>query len=171
MADEERVYSATTGMPDWAREVLDRRAYAVLGTNNPDGSVHTVPLMYVFDGERFLMESRSTTRKVRNIEACPRARLLVQGSLDHERWIAVDGAAHIERGEEAARMNALVVDRYLTDGGREGWDATIAPMEDVTIVVTPDRWTWWDIAEMMEVIGEKGYTAEEAAGWFHPLDP
>lgn len=171
MTDEQKTYGAGRGVPDWADEVLGRRAYAVLATINPDGSAHTVPLMFVFDGERFLFESRSTTRKVRNIDERARARVLVQGSVEHERWIAADGPARIVRGEEAARLNAMVVDRYLTPAGEAGWNATIAPMEDVTIALTPDRWTWWDIAGMIEVIGEKGYAADDAAGWFHPLDP
>jgi PPOX class probable F420-dependent enzyme len=171
MTYEQQVYRAGTGLPEWADEVLGRRAYAVLGTLRPDGSVHTVPLMYTFDGERFLFESRSTTRKVRNIEAHPRARVLVQGSIEHERWIAADGAAEVVYGQDAAKLNAAVVDRYLTEAGGAGWNATIAPLEDVTIVLRPERWTWWDIAGMLGAITAHGYTAEEAAGWFHPLDP
>lgn len=171
MGEISQVYAAGHGLPSWAAEVLERRTYAVLGTLQPDGAVHTVPLMYVFDGERFLMESRSTTRKVRNVQSDSRCRVLVQGSLDHERWIAADGRAHVVEGEDALRLNAEVVDRYLTDDGRRGWNATIAPLEDATIVLTPERWIWWDIAGMIETIAAQGYDPEEAVEWFHPLDP
>jgi PPOX class probable F420-dependent enzyme len=171
MQTEQQVYASGQGAPAWADEVLHRRAYAVLATRNPDGSPQMAPLMYVYDGDRFLFSSRSTTRKVRNLRSRPWARVLVQGGIDHERWIAATGPTEIVDGAASHALNRQVGERYLTESGRVGWERTIGLMEDATIVLAPERWTWWDVAGMFEVIVEQGYTGEEAAAWFHPLDP
>jgi PPOX class probable F420-dependent enzyme len=170
MSTVEQIYRAGAGLPDWAEQVLQRRTYAVLATNNPDGSPQTVPLLYTFDGERFLFESRSTTRKVRNLTDRPHARVLVQGPPDDSCWIAAEGSAEIVGGAEAQRRNATVAERYLTDAGRVGWARTVAPVEDVSIALVPARWSWWSPEAMFEVISDHGYTEEEAAGWFLPMD-
>ena len=56
-----RPFRAREGDEDWTDDLLTRRTYAVLGTENPDGSVHMVPLMFAFDGERFLFETNAAT--------------------------------------------------------------------------------------------------------------
>jgi PPOX class probable F420-dependent enzyme len=171
MMSTQQVYRARHGMPEHAEEFLARRVYAVLGTQNPDGSPHTVPLMFAFDGERFLFESRSTTRKVRNVEATRNARVLVQNPPQMEGWIAAEGPAHVVRGDAAQRLNRLVADRYLTDEGHSGWASTVAPLEDVTIVLEPRTWSAWDVSAMFGTIVQQGYREEQAMAWFHPLDP
>lgn len=168
---EHQVYGSGQGAPDWADEVLSRRAYAVLATRNADGSPQTAPLMFVYDGERFLFSSRSTTRKVANLLAHPWARVLVQGSIDHERWIAAAGPTEVIEGVASRALNRRVSERYLTAAGRIGWERTIAPLEDATIVLHPERWTWWDVAGMFGVILDHGYTEHDVAEWFVPLDP
>jgi hypothetical protein len=171
MSSVEQVYRAGSGLSDWADEVLKRRSYAVLATVNPNGSAQTAPVLFAFDGERFLFESRSTTRKVRNLVGRPQARVLVQGPPDDSCWIAAEGPTEVAGGAEAQRRNAIVADRYLTDAGRVGWARTIAPLDDVSIALVPERWSWWNPAAMFDVITDHGYTAEDVAGWFHPMDP
>jgi hypothetical protein len=61
------IYRATHVLTDSMREFLSRQRYAALGTRNADGSVHVVPVIYRFDGQRFLVAAPSTTRKARNI--------------------------------------------------------------------------------------------------------
>jgi hypothetical protein len=73
-----RSYQPESGLSQWARQVPDKRVYAVLATTNPDGTQHTVPTGYAFDGERLLIQSGTGTRKVRHVEADPRVRVLVQ---------------------------------------------------------------------------------------------
>jgi PPOX class probable F420-dependent enzyme len=171
MMDAQQVYRARHGMPEHAQEFLARRVYAVLATENPDGSPHTVPLMFVFDGERFLFESRSTTRKVRNVEATGHARVLVQNPPQMEGWIAAEGPAHVVSGDAAQRLNRHVAERYLTEEGRNGWAATMASVEDVTIILEPRKWSAWDVSAMFETIARHGYREEQAMAWFHALDP
>lgn len=157
---------------EWTERLLARRTYAVLGTENPDGSAHMTPLMYAFDGDRFLFESNRRTRKVRNLVARPRARVLVQGPTDEpESWVSAAGPTELVTGEEAAELTATIVARYATEAGRRGWAAAMGPLDDVAIVLHPVRWWAWDIGSTLEVMLDAGYTEDEVAGWFHPLDP
>jgi general stress protein 26 len=57
-------------LTDGMRDFLERQPYATLATHNPDGSIHAVPLAYIFeDGLFFLAPSSSS--KARNLAARP----------------------------------------------------------------------------------------------------
>lgn len=143
---------------------------AVLGTVNPDGSPHTVPVGYLFDGRRFLVASGSTTRKVRNVETNPRVRLIVMAPATStdlgDRWVAATGSAQVVSEAEAQRLNALVLSRYLTEEGKRGFEKTFLPLLDVTIVMIPDRWQTWTEAGMLETAAEHGFTEADVADWY-----
>jgi PPOX class probable F420-dependent enzyme len=165
-------YATTAGLNDWAGKLLSLPLDALLATANPDGSPHTVPVGFAFDGQRFLIASGSTTRKVRNLEADPRARVLVMApaastGID-DGWVAADGRAQLVRGEQAQKLNRLAVAPYLTEEGKRGYEEVFLPVMDVAIVVTPERWRTWDETAMLATMVEHGYTEEDAARWYVP---
>lgn len=137
---------------------------------NADGSPHQVPVGFAFDGERFLIPTGGRTRKVRNVEANPRARVLVLApvattGLD-DGWVAADGRAHLVSGEEAVELNRTAVTRYLTDEGKPGFEATFLPLMDVTIVVTAERSQTWTVTAVIDTAAESGFTEEDLARWY-----
>jgi len=104
------------------------------------------------------------THKVRNIEADPRVRVLVQappGAMEQDGWVAADGTAVVVRGEEAIELTAETDGRYLTEVGRSAWREAFGPLLDVTMVVTPQRWQSWDDAVALGTLLERGYTVDE----------
>lgn len=157
------------GLSAWAEELLHQRVYAVLGSLNRDGSTHTAPVGFAFDGDRLLIPSRAHTHKVRNIEADPRVRVLVQATRQ-DGWVAADGTAVVIRGEEALELNAAADGRYFTEAGRMVWREAIGPLLDVTIVVTPRRWQSWDDSGYVRALLEAGHTAEQMDDWYLPRD-
>jgi PPOX class probable F420-dependent enzyme len=163
-------YRTRSELSEWARWILAQPVDAVLGTVGPDGSPHTVPVGFCFDGERFLIASGSATRKVRNLEADPRARVLVMApaaSTGHDDgWVAADGHAKLVRGARARELNRRAVAPYLTEEGASGYDEVFLPVMDVTIVVTPERWRTWDETAMLATMLEHGYTEDDAARWY-----
>lgn len=166
-------YRVGAGLNEWALDVLSRRVYAVLSTINRDGSTHTIPVGFTFDGERFVIPSGSGTRKVRNIERDPRVRMLVQAppqAMGGDGWVAADGTGAIVRGEAARERVAEVNSRYLTEAGQAVYEEVIGPIMDLAIIVTPERWQTWTDSMMFEPILERGYSEEEMAGWFLPPD-
>jgi PPOX class probable F420-dependent enzyme len=163
-------YRTRAGLPEWARRILALPVDAVLATVNPDGSPHTVPIGFCFDGERFLIASGSATRKVRNLEADPRARVLVMApaastGID-DGWVAADGHAELIRGTQAQELNRRAVAPYLTEEGARGYEEVFLPVMDVTIVVAPERWRNWDETAMLATMVEHGYTADDASRWY-----
>ena len=142
----------------------------MLATVNLDGSPHVVPVGFGFDGARILVPTQSKTRKVRNLEADPRARVLVEAPVAvtgiDDGWVAADGTATIVRGPEARELGLLAMDRYLTDEGKPKFDEVFLAILDVTIVLVPERWQTWDESGMHETMRQHGYTAEDAARWY-----
>jgi PPOX class probable F420-dependent enzyme len=130
-----------------ARELLEAPLVASLATIENDGSVHVVPIWYLWDGEAVLMATSSTSRKVRNLERDARATVMVHdspGGVD-VRGITLAGRVEIRRGEEAAAAIQAVHLRYVTAAGL----ATSSVREflagdDVILRFVPDRGTSWD---------------------------
>jgi nitroimidazol reductase NimA-like FMN-containing flavoprotein (pyridoxamine 5'-phosphate oxidase superfamily) len=72
------MYRPRHGLGEAAREVLARGQHAILGTTNPDASVHLAPVLFLHHDGRIYIETSSGTRKVRNVIARPAATILVQ---------------------------------------------------------------------------------------------
>lgn len=157
-------YVASRGLDDAARALLDSRAYAVLGTENPDGSPHLAPVMFLFDGERLLAETSAATRKARNVAATGRARLLVQAP--DASWVSGDGPATVVRGPEATRLSDPIRAKYLTPAGLAAVGAILAELDDVTIVIRPQRWLRWDLGGFLATAAARGLDLAGADDWF-----
>jgi PPOX class probable F420-dependent enzyme len=152
---------------DLARELLDACLIAKLATLNRDGSVHLVPMWFLWDGEAVLLPTSGATRKARNLERDPRGTVTIddsRGGFDL-RGITLTGRAAILRGPDAVALNRRIHLRYLTERGRElePVDRYLAT-DDVTIRFTPDRASSWDLRNT-----EQGRALRET-GEFRPLD-
>lgn len=160
------VYRARHGLSDAARRILDRRLYAVLGTENDDGSVHLVPVLFLFDHEHthILVETAAVTRKARNIAARPRASLLVQ--TPEAAWVSGSGPATLVRGAEATRLSDSIRAKYLTDQGQKECGSVLAELDDVTIVLTPTRWLGWDMNALLDTFAARGASLDDTELWF-----
>ena len=125
LADAERIALLALPLP------------GVFSTVAPDGSVHSVPIHFVFidDEIRFIAESDSV--KVRNARRTGRATLCVTTTVDEERrYVTVEGPVRIEDGLVQADLEALD-HRYGRDSGSAA-DEEYA--DTVTLVVRPERW-------------------------------
>jgi PPOX class probable F420-dependent enzyme len=132
------------------RELLGARLIAKLGTLNADGSVHLVPLWFLWREPSILLPTHHATRKIRNLERDPRATLLIddsRGGFDL-RGVTLVGEATVERGPDVAATNREIHLRYLTPEGRalpevESYLAT----DDVTINFVPTRITSFNLRD------------------------
>ncbi len=57
------IYRARHGLSDSALEVLTIAQHAILGTENRDGSLHLVPVMYLFDEGRLHLRPQRPAAK------------------------------------------------------------------------------------------------------------
>ena len=131
-----------------AGELLGARLIATLATLNADGSIHLVAMWFLWDGEAVLIPTSRTTRKVRNVERDPRATVMVddsRGGFDL-RGLTLVGQAEIVRGETALELNRSIHEKYVTAEGLS-LEAVrrYLSTDDVTIRVTPQRASSWDL--------------------------
>jgi PPOX class probable F420-dependent enzyme len=142
------------------RDVLDHQLHAMLATRNSDGSIHAVPLVYLYSGGLLLMATSSMTQKARNIAARPEVTVTVDDR-DNLRWVSAVGHAELLRGDRSRELNDQLYRQWMTDDGLRVVGRLLAEEEDVTIAVTPRRWLTWD--------GESGFYAPLRAAGI-PLD-
>jgi len=151
-------------------EFLKGRYIACIATENDDGSTHMVSVWYLHKDGKLFVSTNSKSRKARNIQARPRAGLLIDSRRSSkECGASTYGKARIIEGPESVALNAQVRERYLTEAGNA--DPRVGPVfaafDDITIEITPGKWTWWDVSVLdAQVFGG----AIGANGYIRPLD-
>ncbi len=159
-------------LSDSMRQFLNERHYATLATLNEDGSIHLTPVWYLFENECIYVDTGSSARKVSNILARPQASLVVDSrKLGSEQWVSAAGTAEIIRGEHAKELNAKILQRYLTQAGRDDprVGLVFAAALDVTISLTPRIWRSWNLKSLDDQFfgGILGQTPQQ---WLLPVD-
>jgi len=102
-----------TGLTPAQRTFLEEKRFAVVGTNNPDGSPHLAVMWYLPDGDDIVVNSAQGRIKDRNLAADPRMSVLIE---DGYRWIRIDGRAAIEHGQTTAHADIRrLASRYYED--------------------------------------------------------
>jgi PPOX class probable F420-dependent enzyme len=157
----------TAGHPtDQMRDILGHQLYAMLATRNPDGSIHAVPLVYLYSGGRIIMATSSTTQKARNIAARPKVTVTIEDR-DNLRWVSAVGQAELLRGDRSRELNYQLYRLWLTDDGMRVVGRLLAQDEDVTIAVTPRRWLSWDAETgFYGPLRDAGVPLDQPQQWF-----
>lgn len=158
--------STARELTDPMREFLQRQPFATLATHNPDGSIHLVPVWFLFSDGRFYVATWSGTRKVRNVAVRPGATITVDDRETAE-WVSAAGVAELLEGAEAARANDSINRKYLTECGIDVIGGLMERAEDATIVITPHRWKAWDYqSTMLAAFANAGAPVDETDTWF-----
>ena len=119
------------------RALLDLALPAVFSTVAPDGSVHSVPVHFLFTEERFRFIAEDGSVKVRNARHSGRGTLCVVATVEGERrYVTAEGPVEIETSVVQADLDALD-HRYRRESPSADDDAYAAA---VTIVLHPERW-------------------------------
>jgi PPOX class probable F420-dependent enzyme len=148
------------------RELLEARLVGILATLRPDGVVDAVPMWYAVDDQVVVLATGSRSRKVRNLEADPRATLVLHDSRPGYEvcGTSIAGTVEIVRAAAARPLVELVHARYLAAESAD--DASVRAFldsDDVALRLTPRSSVTWD---------ERGSEAAEvvrARGWALPL--
>lgn len=130
-------------LPDHIRLLLDRVRRGVMSTVDPDGSAHSVPVVFALTGDEIIspIDHKPKTgvvmRRVRNLERDDRVTLLLD-HYDEEwtrlAWLMVRGHATVEASASEDLMRALNAryDQYAPD-----------ERHDALIRIRPTRLSWW----------------------------
>jgi PPOX class probable F420-dependent enzyme len=142
--------------------ILDARHVAVLATLEPDGTPYLSAVWFLWDGEHVYVSTGGNTRKARNAAARPRGSIIVDSRRDDTLGgAAASGPLVVVRGADARELNERVWAKYLTPQGLadERVGGAIRAHDDVTILLTPERWrTWNTTADFGGAYEEPGQT-------------
>ncbi len=131
-------------------QLLKGRHIASLATESADGSIHIVAVWYWFDGERVFVATSSRSRKARNLQANPRASLMIDSrDVVASCGVSLAGTAQILTGELSRKKNLEIHRKYLSEAALA--DPKVGPVfaawDDVTIQITPASIISWDMRE------------------------
>src|SRR5690606_19413334 len=89
-------------LPDLARELLDKRAFAVLSTVNPDGSPHSSVMWATYEDDDVLFSTIRGRREVGIRDRHPRVSTLMDERADACRYVEIRGTVRMtEEGGDA----------------------------------------------------------------------
>src|SRR5881296_1961111 len=120
------------------QELLAGRYVATLGTQNADGAPHLVSVWFLFEGNSCYVATASNSKKARNVQARPRASLMIDSrDAVASRGATVSGAARLLKGDESNRWNAKIHRKYLSEAAIA--DSRVGPVfaqwDDVTLQI------------------------------------
>lgn len=157
---------AGRGPTEEMREFLAEHVYLTLATRDPDGTQHVVPVVYLYDGERFLVATSSATRKARNVAARPDVTVTVDDR-DSVAWVSAVGTAELVTGPESRELNDRLYRLWMTDEGLAVVGRLLHEVEDVTLVVTPRRWRAWSFGtDLVPRLAAAGIPMDDLGRWF-----
>src|SRR5262245_61045554 len=148
------------------REVLTARLVGVLATLRPDGAIDAVPMWYALHDDAVVLATGSRSRKVRNLEADPRATLVLHDSRPGYEvcGASIAGTVEVVRPPSARALVELVHRRYLAaESAHHDSVRAFLDSDDVALRLAPTSSLTWD---------ERGSDAAEVVrtrGWGLPL--
>jgi PPOX class probable F420-dependent enzyme len=151
-----------------AQEALNARVIANLATFRPDGTIHLVPMWFLWDGEAVLLPTFGASRKAQNVRADPRATVMIddsRGGFDVH-GVMLTGRVEIVEPPDSLELIRRIHLRYITPAGmaKESIGGHLQG-DDVALRLIPERVSTWDMR------GTPGAAELRRTGEFEPLEP
>jgi len=125
--------------PNTPDELLQSPEICVLSTVNPDGSVHAMPMWYLYEDDKIWFMTGSNSQKVKNVERTGHATVTLDLREKPYYAIMIKGEAKV--GEPIDRaMQKRVMTRYITESDADNYIAKLESRGgNASIVVTPKK--------------------------------
>lgn len=118
-------------------KMLRETEFATICTHNKDGSIHAVPVSYIYHEDKIVIVSHSKTRKNRNIRRNNQVTVLID-TKDPIRGLLIYGTAEI--GHEVLPMVMKIFESYVLSEKLEAVSRDYLEMiESIVLRITPDR--------------------------------
>jgi nitroimidazol reductase NimA-like FMN-containing flavoprotein (pyridoxamine 5'-phosphate oxidase superfamily) len=145
-----------------------RRLIANLVTLDNDGGVHILPMWFLRIGNHICIPTSSHTHKYRNLQARPRASVMIdisRAGLDL-RGVLIRGRVELLYGEVARQINHSIHLKYVTPEALKDPEVAsyLSKGDDITIKVHMDHLISWNLST------SKAGKALSMGGCFRPLD-
>ncbi len=133
-----------------ARDLLEARLIANLATLNADGTIHLVPMWFLWEDGAVLMPTSGASRKARNAARDPQASVMVddsRGGFDIC-GITMTGRVEVERGAGVADAIRRAHLKYLTaDGLALDEVGEALASDDVVLRFVPEAVRSWNLRD------------------------
>jgi nitroimidazol reductase NimA-like FMN-containing flavoprotein (pyridoxamine 5'-phosphate oxidase superfamily) len=149
-------------------ELLSMTLIANLATLDDEGSIHLLPMWFLRVGDDICIPTSRQTHKYRNLQARPRASVMIDLSREglNLKGLLIRGRVELLEGEETQRINRLIHLKYVTPEALS--DKTVASYlsrgDDITVKVHMDHLVSLNLAD------SKAGRALRAGGWSRSLD-
>jgi hypothetical protein len=163
---DETLYATDKAFDERCLAILAEPPEGIVCTVGPGSAPHSVPTWYLFENDRFLISTHSRSRRARNILENAIGRVLV---VHFGGWISGTGAARLLFGEEFEALHDGVLERYLTEEGREKFVKAAAFPDDCILEILAEKKSSWSKMSVAANIQKAGFSFEESANWFVPL--
>jgi PPOX class probable F420-dependent enzyme len=101
------------GIPEKYRDLFDKKAFASLGTQMPDGSPQVTPVWVDYDGHHVLVNTAKGRAKDRNMRRDPRVSLAIIDPDNPYRYLEVRGRVAEVTEEGADQHIDKMAKKYL----------------------------------------------------------
>jgi PPOX class probable F420-dependent enzyme len=118
---------------DNIRTFLEETRFAVIGTTNRDGSPHLTALWYALRDDTILMNTRSDSKKVRNLKRDARASVCVV-DIGQARHVTLEGSVTFDDAHVVEDLT-LLASRYAGAEAGPGIAANIAKTPHVSVIL------------------------------------
>jgi len=134
---------------------LGGRHVAVLVTIDESGAPVPTPIWYRYRDGRFLFRTAASAAKTANVRGDPRVSVCVQDERPPYKAVIAHGTATVEQSHE--ELASETPRHYLGAVGAIGYQRTarsaIEAGPEVTLALTPERWTTFDFTPETPLIG------------------
>ncbi len=86
---------------------LDEETIAVLSTHNVDGTIHSAPILFVYDDGVFHLGTQVGAQRVANLHRDPTATLLIERREDPFKFVIAYGTAEVVETDFERRVEIL----------------------------------------------------------------
>ena len=134
-------------------EFIGSQKTVQVGTLNPNGSIHLVPLWFALDGRCIILETFSKSQKVKNLERNPNITLLFEDGTEYTRLRGASLSAHAELVQDVEavhRHHCRVIGRNQPELSKEVIEQVSQGMapKKTAILVRPDKVMSWDHSKL-----------------------
>ena len=148
--------------------LLSKTLIANLATLDNDGGIHILPMWFLRIHNDICIPTSSHTHKYRNLQARPRASVMIDISRAglNLRGVLIRGRVELLYGEVAKQINRSIHLKYVTPEGLNNPKVAsyLSKGDDVTLKVHMDHLVSWNLSD------SKAGKALSIGGWFRPLD-
>ncbi len=126
---------------------LNQALVARLGSLNPDGSIHLVPVWFKYEGGYILIGTEESTRKAKNVKRNKNVSLLVDSQERPYKGVLIYGQAQLDDDDAIGKRISILARHMPPDIAQKVGNDLATQFALITIRIKPQRIISYDDAK------------------------